>query len=81
MKTPKATPTYLTILATGILSPALAALAADPAPAAPPGWETSATAGATVTRGNSRTLLFTAGLLAQKKWDKNELRLGLDGAY
>jgi putative salt-induced outer membrane protein len=60
-----------------VMIPATAALAADPNP----GWETSANAGVTVTRGNSKTLLFTAGLLSQKKWDMNEVRLGLDGAY
>ncbi len=66
----------------GVMIPAAALQAADAAaPAAPAGWETSAQAGATVTRGNSKTLLFTAGLLSQKKWDQNEVRLGLDGAY
>ncbi len=71
----------------GLLISGMAARAADAAPAAAatkppePTWETSATAGATVTRGNSKTLLFTAGLLSQKKWDQNEARLGLDGAY
>lgn len=72
------------------INTAVNSVAADAAPAKPaapaaetkpPGWETSATAGATVTRGNSKTLLFTAGLLSQKKWEKNEARLGLDGAY
>ena len=66
-----------TVILASVLIPATAALAADPNP----GWETSANAGATVTRGNSKTLLFTAGLLSQKKWDMNEVRLGLDGAY
>lgn len=79
------TSTIQTLSAAALLSvcSTLTVSAADAAPAvAPaPGWETSASAGASVTRGNSKTLLFTAGLLSQKKWDKNEIRLGLDGAY
>ena len=70
--------TLLTSLAlASVVIPTATVFAADPNP----GWETSANAGATVTRGNSKTLLFTAGLLSQKKWEQNEIRLGLDGAY
>lgn len=72
------TQSLATLSLAAALIPAAGALAADPAPTT---WETSATAGATVTRGNSKTLLFTAGLFSQRKWDQNEVRLGLDGAY
>jgi putative salt-induced outer membrane protein YdiY len=44
-------------------------------------WETAAAVGATVTRGNSDTLLLTANILSARKWDRNEMRLGADGTY
>lgn len=44
-------------------------------------WEASAFMGATLTRGNSKTLLVTGNIQGLRKWDKNELRLGADGAY
>ncbi len=44
-------------------------------------WEGSAAVGLTLTRGNSRTILFSGSLQATKKWDKNELDLGADGVY
>ena len=47
----------------------------------PPKWEGSAALGATLTRGNSETLLFTVNILALRKWDKNEFRTGADAAY
>src|SRR5690242_5006192 len=47
----------------------------------PPAWETSASLGLTLTRGNSKTLLATANILSERKWDHNELRLGADAAY
>lgn len=50
------------------------------APKSPP-WDISASAGLTLTRGNSKTLLTTANLLGAKKWNHNELSLGVDGAY
>ena len=75
----------LTGLCAGMTVLALtSAEAAEPAAAAPapkPLWETSANVGATVTRGNSKTLLFTAGIQSQKKREQNEIRLGLDGSY
>ena len=47
----------------------------------PPAWETTAAAGLTVTSGNSDTLLATAQILSQKKWDVHEIRLGADATY
>jgi putative salt-induced outer membrane protein len=55
------------------------ALAADPAEASK--WETSASAGLTITRGNSESTLANAGIKAETKWDQNELKLGADGLY
>ena len=46
-----------------------------------PAWETSAAAGVTLTRGNSKTLLATANIVTLRKWTRNELSLGADGAY
>jgi putative salt-induced outer membrane protein YdiY len=51
-----------------------------PAPVKSP-WDTSLAAGLTLTRGNSDTLLFTAGILSERKGPVNELTLGADGAY
>jgi putative salt-induced outer membrane protein YdiY len=44
-------------------------------------WVSSAAAGFTLTRGNSETLLATLGIQSAKKWNQNEVSLGLDGAY
>ena len=66
------------------LASAFPALAAEtPATEAPPApkWESSAALGLTVTGGNSETLLGTVNIATGKKWDKNELSFGVDGAY
>jgi putative salt-induced outer membrane protein YdiY len=57
--------------------------AATPVPAEPEkkGWETSAAAGLTLTRGNSDTLLVTAGLRTERKWEKDEAAFGISGGY
>ena len=47
----------------------------------PPSWDVSASLGATLTRGNSETLMLSANIAANKKWDKNELNLGADAVY
>jgi putative salt-induced outer membrane protein YdiY len=44
-------------------------------------WEVSASAGLTLTRGNSETFMGTAQLLAARKWEKNEINSGADVAY
>lgn len=46
-----------------------------------PFWEMSAALGATVTTGNSDSVLVTAGFLAQHKDPKNEIKLSIDGGY
>jgi len=47
----------------------------------PPGWETSAAAGLTLTRGNSDTLLVTLSLDTKRKWEKDEAFAGISGGY
>jgi putative salt-induced outer membrane protein len=44
-------------------------------------WDTSATAGINLTRGNSRTLLANGRILTERKWDQNEVRFGADANY
>lgn len=46
-----------------------------------PKWVTTAGLGLTISEGNSENTLFNANLIASRKWQKNELDLGLDGAY
>jgi putative salt-induced outer membrane protein len=57
--------------------------AQTPAPAAAekPKWQSSASLGMTMTRGNSETFLATAALATGKKWDQNEMSLGADMTY
>src|SRR6266705_2487041 len=50
-------------------------------PEAPKGWETTAAAAATLTRGNSETFLATLSLDTKRKWEKNEAVLGTSGGY
>jgi len=50
-------------------------------PPKPPPWDASVALGLTLTRGNSRTVLFTGNAQAARKWNQNELNLGLDGVY
>jgi len=56
---------------------------ADAGPAQPPKpkWESSASVGFTLTKGNSDTVLFTANAATQKKWERDELGFGVDGTY
>jgi putative salt-induced outer membrane protein len=44
-------------------------------------WESAVSAGLTMTRGNSRTLLYTGDFKTDKKTPENEFHLKLDGAY
>jgi putative salt-induced outer membrane protein len=77
--------TYLSAAALGSVLAAggWTAQAAEATVAEPtkPKWETSAFVGATLTRGNSKTLLVTGNIVTLHKWDKNELSLGADGTY
>jgi putative salt-induced outer membrane protein YdiY len=44
-------------------------------------WETSASAGLTLTRGNSETLLGTLSLNSSRKWPRDEVLLGASATY
>ena len=55
--------------------------AQDPALQKEPGWEKSAALGFTLTRGNSKTLLFTGNIQATKKKADNEWNFGADATY
>ncbi len=60
------------------------AQAADAAPAADaekPKWQTSAGLGASVTSGNSESLLFTADFITGRKAPKNEMVFGIVAGY
>lgn len=63
--------------------PATDSAAAAAAAAVPPKpkWETTAGVGASVTDGNSDTMLFTANALTLRKWDKGEFSAGVDAGY
>ena len=45
------------------------------------GWESVASAGVTLTRGNSETFLGTLGINSQRKWAKDEILLGAAVGY
>jgi putative salt-induced outer membrane protein YdiY len=73
-------------LAARAQTPPAAAPAAAPAPkkeeAKPkPKWDTSAFLGMTLTRGNSDTVLLNASIASARKWDQNEVTLGVEGSY
>jgi putative salt-induced outer membrane protein YdiY len=69
------------ILTISAATTALFGQTATNTPPPPSPWDASAALGLTLTRGNSKTLLFTGNIQANKKWDKNELNLGADGVY
>jgi len=70
------------VLASSVVSGNCAAAAA-PATNAPPkkGWETVASAGISLTRGNSKNFLATIGLNANRKWSRDELLFGASAGY
>ena len=53
--------------------------AALPKPPSP--WSTTVSMNAAVARGNADTLLIWAALNSLRKWDKNEIALGVDATY
>lgn len=75
------------LLAVGALALAAfvvpSATAQDKAPtiSTNPPWVSSASMGLTLTRGNSKTLLFAADIKTERKGPKNELAFGADGTY
>jgi putative salt-induced outer membrane protein len=73
----------LATLATTIKVSAQDAATTPPAPPPPPptNWVGSVALGLTLTSGNSDTLMVTLTGRADKKWDANEISLGLDASY
>jgi putative salt-induced outer membrane protein YdiY len=55
--------------------------AQDAKPEEKKGWETVASAGVTLTRGNSDNFLATLGLDTKRKWSKDEMLLGASGGF
>jgi putative salt-induced outer membrane protein YdiY len=76
-----------TVAIAALLSGTAQTMAQDPnavaavAPTPAPRWETTASAGFTITRGNSESVLANLGLKTERKWEQNELKLGADGLY
>lgn len=69
-------------LAFGLLIAAAQNTAAPLTPPAPqPAWETLASAGLTLTKGNSDTLLANLGVTTARKWTGNEIGLGANMTY
>ena len=56
---------------------------AKPPDAKPPekGWETSASAGLAMARGNSKSFMVSAGINSSRKWSKDEALLGGSAGY
>ena len=79
----------VTVLVTNVVTVTNIVVAA-PAPAPAPAaadlekkypWESSLTAGLTLTRGNSQSLSYSAGIKTAKKTPENEYMFGLGGTY
>ena len=68
------------VAAPAVAEPAKVETAAIAAPVKSP-WDSSISAGLTLTRGNSDTLLITAAALTEKKTKESEWAFGADGAY
>jgi putative salt-induced outer membrane protein YdiY len=82
MKQPIARFLTAAALAAGLLTAAAQNPAAPLAPPAPqPAWETLASAGLTLTKGNSDTMLANLGVTTAKKWTGNEISLGANMTY
>src|SRR5947209_6717541 len=63
------------------VSGVLSAAESVPLPEPPKGWETTAAAAVTLTRGNSETFLGTLSLDTKRKWEKDEALFGVSGGY
>ena len=75
-------PAVLTTILISAASPG-GAQDAKPEAAKPPekGWETSASAGLTMARGNSKSFMVSAGINTSRKWSKDEALLGGSAGY
>lgn len=74
------TPGLLLAVSTGVFS-ADAPPGTAAAPEEKPKWQTSAGLGFTYSRGNTENVLVTVNIESQRKWEKNEVTLGLTGGY
>src|ERR1700759_5193160 len=74
-------PVYITLTALAVFGASTASLAAESPVTTTNQWQSSVSAGATLTRGNSETFLGTITAATGKKWDQNELGFGGDIAY
>lgn len=75
-------PITVIVLGAALMLGSHAAPSADAKPEAKkPTWETVANAGVTLTRGNSKNFLASAGINSSKKWSKDEVFLGANAAY
>ncbi len=76
---------FVVLVSLGAFADTNAVPGAGPTPALTPAvnypWESSVSAGLTLTRGNSDTTLFTADFLTQRKTPADEYRFGLSGGY
>jgi putative salt-induced outer membrane protein YdiY len=74
---------YLNLAGAALFMAAAVSAFAQSAPTTTEGpkWSTSGALGLTVSQGNTENTLFNANLITSRKWEKNELDLGLDGAY
>jgi putative salt-induced outer membrane protein YdiY len=71
------------IIIAAVLAAATVTGFAQSAPTAPvnTGWVSSAALGFSLAQGNTENMLATGNLLSSKKWENNEVDLGLDGNY
>ena len=72
---------YLTLTALAVVGSSMSSQAAEIPVTTTNQWQSSVSAGATLTRGNSETFLGTITAATAKKWDQNELGFGGDIAY
>ena len=68
---------FLLVACTG----AWAQVVATNAPTGAPVWHGDVALGLSLARGNANTFLGTASASAENVWDKNDLKLGVDGVY
>jgi putative salt-induced outer membrane protein len=70
---------FLVVLTFSLFVPLTRGQNVNPPP--PPPWTGSAAAGLSLTKGNSDTMLITLSARTGRKWDQNEISLGINGAY
>jgi putative salt-induced outer membrane protein len=74
------TPGLLLAVSAGVFAADAPAGAADAAEEKPK-WQTSAGLGFAYSSGNTENLLVTANIETQRKWERNEITLGVTGGY